>query len=399
MSILNVVIAGAGFAGVSLARELANKPGVMVTLISDKKYFCYFPTLYHAATGHPGSESSIPLESIFENTKNVLVIQDVVVGIDKDGKKVKTESSQDYDYDVLAIGLGVVTSYFGIKGLEENAFGVKSIQQVEALKAHFHQVLIDDEKPDTNYLVVGAGPTGVELAGAMSSYLRTIVKRHRLRRSKVSIALVEAAPRVLPRSAEVVSQKVTRRLRKLGVKVMVEQKVEGATSDSLVVNGRPIESQTVIWTAGVTNHPFFGQQGELFKLNERHKVEVDAYLQAADGIYVIGDNASTPFSGLAQIAVHDGKFVAKNILRMISGQKMEEYTTSQPVTVVPVGPGWAAVEGRRWHLTGRIGSWMRRAADLVGYLDVLPVKMALALWIRRHDHYDDCYICRRNSLR
>src|SRR5690606_38529368 len=126
---------------------------------------------------------------------------------------------------------------------------------------------------------------------ALSSNLRAIVKRHKLKRSKVSIALVEAAPRVLPRSSEAVSIEVTKRLRQRGVKVMVGQKVEGASSDSLTANGEPIPSQTVIWTAGVTNHPFFAEHQKVFTLNERRKVEVDDYLMAAEDVYVVGDNA------------------------------------------------------------------------------------------------------------
>src|SRR5690606_27530678 len=114
-----------------------------------------------------------------------------------------------------------------------HSFGVKSIGEVEKLSAHFHQLMIDDQQPDVNYVVVGAGPTGVELAAAMSTYLRAIAKSHKLKRRKISIELVEAAPRVLPRSTEKVSRIVTKRLRKLGVTVKVGQKVEGASIDSL----------------------------------------------------------------------------------------------------------------------------------------------------------------------
>src|SRR5690606_6211061 len=159
MAIKNILIIGGGFAGVKMARELSNKPGFLVTLISDKDYFCYYPTLYHSATGHPGSESSIPLEQIFGQVKNVIVVQDTVVGIDTKSKTVSTASGASYTYDVAAIGLGVVTSYFNIEGLEEHSFGVKSVGEVEKLKAHFHQLMIDDQQPDVNYVVVGAGPT------------------------------------------------------------------------------------------------------------------------------------------------------------------------------------------------------------------------------------------------
>ena len=398
MAIKNVVIVGGGFAGVKMARELSNKPGFLVTLISDKDYFCYYPTLYHSATGHPGSESSIPLEQIFGRVKNVIVVTDTVTGFDVKNKTVTTASGASYPYDALALALGVVTSYFNIDGLEENSFGVKSIAEVERLKAHFHQLMIDEQQPDTRYVVVGAGPTGVELAAAMSSYLRSIAKNHKLKRRKIAIDLVEAAPRVLPRSSEKISKMVVKRLRKLGVSVMVGQKVEGASINSLVANGKPIPSHTVIWTAGVTNHPFYKQHQNQLKLNDRGKVEVDAYLQAAPDVYVLGDNAATQYSGLAQTAVHDGSFVAHNLLRAQRGQSLHEYKMNAPITVVPVGPGWAVVEWGKRGFGGLPGAFLRRAADFVGYYDVLPLVSAWRLWSARHNHFEDCAVCRKNAL-
>ncbi len=398
MAIKNIVIVGGGFAGVKAARELSNKPGFLVTLISDKDYFCYYPTLYHSATGHPGSESSIPLEQIFGKIKNVLVVKDTVTTLDVHDQAVTTASGAKYAYDELVLALGVVTSYFNIEGLEQNSFGVKSISEVEELKAHFHQLMIDDNQPDAHYVVVGAGPTGVELAAAMSSYLRTIAKNHKLKRRKISIDLVEAAPRILPRSTQKISKLVAKRLRKLGVTVRVGQKVEGASIDSLMANGQPIPSQTVIWTAGVTNHPFYKQHQSQLKLNDRGKVEVDARLQAAPHVYVLGDNAATQYSGLAQTAVHDGQFVAQNLLRAQQGQPMLEYQIGTPITVVPVGSGWAAVERGKYGFGGVIGGWLRRAADFVGYYDVLPLTSAWRLWTARHDHYEDCAVCRKNTL-
>ena len=398
MAIKNVVIAGAGFAGVKLARTLANKPGFLVTLISDKDYFCYYPTLYHSATGHPGSESSILLEQIFGQVRNVLVVQDKVTGLDKSAKTITTASGKVHQYDIAAFSLGVVTSYFNIEGLEEHTFGVKSVQQVEQLQNHFHQLLIDENQPDRSYVVVGAGPTGVELAAAMSSYLRQIVKNHNIKRRKISIDLVEAAPRVLPRSSEKASKKVAKRLKSLGVNIMVGQKVEGATADSLTANGKPIPSQTVIWTAGVTNHPFFKQHQDQFEFNERGKVKVDKFLQSSPDVYVLGDNADTKFSGLAQTAVHDGKFVGQNLIRLQQGQAPQEYSISTPITVVPVGHGWAIAEWGNRSLGGRLGSWLRRAADFIGYYDVLPLGVTWRLWAARHNHGEDCLVCRRNAL-
>lgn len=383
-----VVIVGGGFAGIKAARQLADQTGFAVSLISNKDYFCYYPTLYHSATGHPGSESSIPLATIFKGT-NVKLVIDTVTELHTTKRTVSTQSGRTIAYDELIVALGVVTSYFGIAGLEEYSYGVKSIEQILELKNHFHQLMVEENQPDLNYLVVGAGPTGVELAAAMGSYLRQVARHYKLPKRRISISLIEAAPRVLPRSSERVSKLVTKRLKQLGVKVMTNQKVEGNTAESLTVSGQKIPSHTVIWTAGVTNHPFFKDHPADFTLNERGKVVVDEHLQAAPHIYVIGDNAATPYSGLAQIAVHDGAFVADHLLRLSRHQESLAYQAHMPTTVVPVGHNWAIVESGKISFGGWPGHLMRRAADLVGYWDVLPARTALGLWLARHDHQED----------
>ncbi len=396
MADTRIVIVGGGFAGVKAARQLANRSGLSVTLVSNKDYFCYYPTLYHSATGHPGSESSIPLAEIFKGT-NVNLIIDTVTELHSRSKTVVTQSAQKIAFDELILALGVVTSYFGIAGLEEYSYGVKSIDQLLELKNHFHQLMVDEHQPDTSYLVVGAGPTGVELSAAMGAYLKQVARHYKLRKTRINICLIEAAPRVLPRSSERASKLVTRRLRQLGVKVMTNQKVEGSTAESLTVSGQKIPSQTVIWTAGVTNHPFFKDHPNDFSLNERGKVVVDKHLLAAPHIYVIGDNAATPFSGLAQIAVHDGSFVADHILRLAAGQQPVEYHSQAPTTVVPVGHNWAIVEMGKISFGGLAGHLLRRAADLVGYWDILPASTALKLWLARHDHQEDYLAVSKHS--
>ncbi|HEY9715655.1 MAG TPA: FAD-dependent oxidoreductase, partial [Chroococcales cyanobacterium] len=294
-----VLIVGGGFGGVKAALELCDDDRFEVTLLSDRTDFRYYPTLYHVATGGKRANSSIPLHSLFEG-KTITLMQGVAKTLDRKAKAIVTETGQKVPYDTLILALGVVTNYFGIEGLEQYSFGIKSQDEAERLKEHLHQQLTSEHKPDLNYVIVGAGPTGIELAGALPSYLHRIMENHGIEHRAIHVDLIEAAPRLLPRLPQDTSRMVQRQLKRLGVKLYVGQAVQGETADELIVNGKPIRSHTVIWTAGVTNHPFFKDNG--FSLLNRGKVATDIYLQTDPDIYVIGDNANTPYSGMAQTA-------------------------------------------------------------------------------------------------
>jgi NADH dehydrogenase len=386
----HVLIVGGGFGGVKAALEMADDPRLSVSLLSDDSDLRYYPTLYHTATGGPKANSSIPLTRIFED-KTVEIINGQVVSIDRKAKSVTTVDGRVFEYDSLVIGLGVVTNYFGIPGLPEYAYSIKTQAEVARFKDHLHQQLNEDKRPDLNYVIVGAGPTGIELAGALPGYLNQIIKNHNLAARKVHIDLIEASPRLLPRLSKDISTKVQKRLKKLGIKLYVGSAVTAETADELTVNGKPIRSHTVIWTAGVTNHPFFKENQ--FVLTKRGKVGVDAYLQAEDNIYVIGDNANTPYSGLAQTALHDGEFVAKNLKRKAAGKSLKSYVVKQPITVIPAGPHWAAVLWSGVHFTGRSGWFIREAADFMGFHDVEPWPVAMKQFMTEFERQDECEVC------
>ncbi|HWT55952.1 MAG TPA: FAD-dependent oxidoreductase [Candidatus Microsaccharimonas sp.] len=387
-----VLIVGGGFAGVKTALELADDDRFVVTLLSDQPYLRYYPTLYHTATGGTGANSNIPLARLFQN-KHVKVVPGRATTLDKRAKVLTTEDGKTYEYDTLVLALGVVTNYFGIQGLREFSYGIKSINEANRLKAHLHQQLIDDKKPDLNYVIIGAGPTGIELAGALPGYLKEIMLKHGVEPRKVHIDLIEAAPRLLPRLPRDTSRMVARQLKRLGIRLYLKQAVQGVTADELTVNGKPIRSHTVIWTAGVTNHPFF--KDNAFALTLRGKVSVDAYLQAEDNIFVIGDNANTPYSGLAQTAVIDGAFLAKNLKRRKSGRDMRSYIVKKPITVIPAGPKWAAVIWGSVRMYGRLGWILRELGDLRGFLDYETIPGAIEQWTTEFAEEDGCTVCHK----
>lgn len=381
----HIVIVGGGFAGVKAALELSKHQDFTVTLISKTDTFNYYPTLYKTATGGSRVISSMPLSEIF-NGKAVQLIVDVVTTIDRQKKLLHTESGKDVSYDSVILALGVVTNYFGIEGLEEFSLAMKSIGKAEALKAHLNQQIRDTGKPDLNYVVVGGGPTGVELAGALPHYIRHLFKKYRVPERPVHVDLIEAQPRLLPLSPESISRAATRRLQKLGIKIMAGKAVQGETVDSIMVSGHPIASHTVIWTAGVTNNPFF--KANNFTLGAHGKVVVDEFLQAEPNIYVIGDNANTQYSGLAQTALRDAVFVARHLVRQTQNQELAPYQAKKPIYVYPIGERWAAVQWGPFVFYGILGWLLREAADWVGYHDLEPWWIATARTFDGHIHED-----------
>ncbi|HET7320664.1 MAG TPA: FAD-dependent oxidoreductase [Candidatus Saccharimonadales bacterium] len=390
-----VLVVGGGFAGIKATLELADDEHFDLTLLSDRQDFRYYPTLYHTATGGKRANSSITLQSLFAD-KQVTLAQGKAITLDRKAKTITTSEGETYAYDTLLLSLGVVTNYFGIQGLEQFSYSIKSSDEAERFKRHLHEQLINDHRPDLNYVIVGAGPTGIELAGALPHYLRRLMKVHGVRERAIHIDLIEAAPRLLPRLPHDTSRMVQRQLKRLGVRLYTGQTVQGETADALMVNGKPITSHTVVWTAGVTNHPFF--KDNAFVLTNRGKVATDVYLQAEDNIFVLGDNANTPYSGMAQTALHDGQFVAENLKRRKDGKDFKSYSVKRPITVIPAGDKWAAVIWGKLRIYGWLGYALREAADFIGFRDYESWPAATRQWLTEFEREDLCPVCAKTTI-
>ncbi len=392
----NVVVVGGGFAGVKAALELSKQKNVSVTLVSDKPDFIYYPTLYRTATGGSDDQSAIPLENIFADSSAQIVIG-TVASVNKEQKFITLSSRKNIAYDQLVLALGVVSNYFNIPGLKENSYGIKSIEDAEQLKRHLHGHLLSEKQPDKHYIVVGGGPTGIELAGALSWYMRDIMKKHGIKGRVPHIDLVEAMPSLMPRLPKQVGKSIAKRLRKLGVKLYLNSKVEGASADELTVNGKPLRSHTIIWTAGVANNPFFAKNG--FALSPRGKALVDEFLRAegSKDIFVLGDNAETPFSGMAQTAIYDAEFITHNVRFVAEGRPKLAYKPKEPIYVTPVGPRWASVEWGRWYFDGKLGWLLRNSADIGAFLELQSPLDAAEQFATVFDREDLCPVCGFNT--
>jgi NADH dehydrogenase len=391
MSKHKVVIVGGGFGGIKAALELAEDKRFHVTLLSDRPDFRYYPSLFRTATGGKKIISSIPLDKLFEN-KSVHLVVDKLVAIDKTTRLLKTKKKHQLEYDAAILGLGSMTNYCGIDGLEKYSYGIKSVEDAVRLKQQLHKQLIEHKHPDLNYVVVGGGPTGVELAGVLPSYLKAICKKHGIIKPRIHVDLIEGAPRLLPRMPKAFSKAVTRHLRKLGVRIYLKTQVKAEAADGLIINGRKILSHTVIWTAGVNNNPFFADAG--CQLAKNGRVRVDQYLQSDPGVYVIGDNADTPYSGMAQTALYDGKFVATNLKRMAEKKDPKPYYAKLPIYVIPAGNHWSAVLWDGVQIYGFLGWLLRRAADLIAYHDYEPFRQATPRWLAEDDSEESCPVCK-----
>lgn len=372
---MNITIVGGGFGGVKAALELAKHSKNQITLISKSENFQYYPSLYRTATGYSYNESWIPLTDLFAAHKNVRIVIDEIVSIAPNKMTIKGTSKTTYTYNKLILALGSITSFFGIEGIETYSYGIKSESEIRRLQQHLFDAMKDGDDTEKHYVIIGAGPTGVELAGALGDYIRTLRSKFGISKRKLNINLVEAAPRVLPRCSETISKRAHARLEKLGVHVQTNCRVERQTTEGLTINGVPLESQTVIWTSGVANSPFYGANAKHFTLNERGKVVVNDHLLARPNVYVIGDNAATLMAGLAQTALHDGKYVAAYLM----GNKAA-YAPPVPASVVPIGRHWATFEWKSLRFTGWLAALLREFADIIGYCDIMPLPKSIARW-------------------
>lgn len=378
---MHVVIVGGGFGGVKAALELSKKQIGKITLISDESYFLHHATLYATATGKNLAESVIPLKTIFAEHPNVEIIEDKITAFDPTRHLIT--GKKDYHYDKLILALGMVTTYFNIKGMHKHAYGIKSLNDIREFQDHIHDELVH-KKLDREYFVVGAGSTGVEMAAALNDYLKSLKLTHRLKQTKSKVVLVEAAPRIVPHLSETASSKIARQLKKQGVKVMAGHKVSALENDRIIIDSKAYETTTAIWTSGVANNPFFTDNEQYFHLAPNGRVNVNPYLEALQDVYVIGDNNTVKYSGTAWPTLNQAKHVANNITRLATKRPQQKFHPRSAPAGIPLGEKWGYVEWHGVYISGKTGAFTRRLMELYGYCQLLPFRKAVPVW-RAHE--------------
>lgn len=382
---MHVVVVGGGFGGVKAALELSKRQIGKITLISDHSYFLHHATLYATATGQSTEESVIPLHLIFAKHPNVEIVEDKIASFDPNRKLISSKN-KDYHYDKLVLALGSVTTFFGNKSLEEHAYGIKTLDEVTKFHEHIHEEVVHQQL-DKEYFVIGGGLTGVEMASALNNYLHKLKTLYRLPLVQPKVTLIEAKPRLLPSMSETASKKAHAELKKQGVRLLVNHRVDSLTTGKITVEGKLYETTTAIWTSGTANNPFFKKNGGYFDLAKDGRVNVNPYLEALDDVYVIGDNTTIQTHGMAWPALRQAKHVAKNITRAATKRPQLRYRTTSVPIGVPVGEKWGYVEWFGVYVSGRSGAIARRLMELYGYTQLLPLHEAVPIW-RAHDVAD-----------
>jgi NADH dehydrogenase len=397
-----VLIVGGGFAGIKCALELAkNGSKLDITLVSDKTHFEYHAYLYRVVTGKSPLEVCVRLSEIFKNTK-VKVISDTITSVELQNNVAYGLFGSKYSYDYIVLALGSQTEYFNIEGLKNFSYGFKSINEALRLKKHIHAMFSkctvaktheDKLRCMVQLAIVGAGPSGVELAGELALYTKRLAKMHNVDPKLVSIDLIDNAPRVLPMMSEDASSIVKARLQKLGIQLMLNKKVVKEDIDVLYLNDDSIKAKTIIWTAGTKINELYSSI-EGLKQNKKGQVIVNDYLnpEGFKNVFVVGDAAETKFSGLAQTAVYDGIFVAKNIINIEQKLTLKKYVPKMPIYILPVGEGWAIMAGKSV-VAGYLIWLLRRAVDFMFFVSILPFRKAIIAFDVNSKLCETCDIC------
>jgi len=382
-----VVIVGGGFGGLAAAKALRKTPAEIV-LIDRTNHHLFQPLLYQVATSElaPGQIGS-PIRGILRNQKNTTVILGEVTGVDKDQKCVFV-SNVDHErvplaYDYLILATGVTHSYFGHDEFEKFAPGMKSLADAVAVRNKVLQAFEQaeaEEDPSRHrdlltFVLVGAGPTGVEMAGAIAVLVRNTLRSEfrRIDPAAARIVLVDAGSRVLGSFSEDLSRAAKDRLQKLGVEVRLGRGVDHIDGEGVMVAGERILSKTVIWTAGVAPSP----AGKWLNVGTdragRVLVQKDLTVRGYPEIFVVGDTASLdqdgkPLPGVAQVAMQQGRYAGRLIHRRLIGEPAPRpFRYFDKGNLAVVGKGFAVLQSGRVHLKG-LPAWLAWAAVHLQFL-------------------------------
>ena len=375
-----IVIVGGGFAGCKAALELANKKNFEVTLISSSPHFEYHGALYRSATGYSPMEVVIPIKDILKRAKNVTFILDTIERIDSKKNCVISIDGNLYDYDNVIFAMGNVVNYFGIDGMEKYSLSMNSISHTIAIRNQL-TTLFKQSGSSPTVAIVGAGASGVELAGEVEHFAKLVANRYGIESVKPKVVLIEGADRVLPMLDAKLSEKAAERLKKLGIDLRLNTRVNSCEAGKVCLDSGDLLADCIVWTAGSRAPDFYAKHSKVFTI-ERGRAKVDDYLRAygQDNIYVLGDNANTKFSGMAQTALHDAKFVTRNFTREVNNQPLAQYKAYHPIYVIPVGHKWAVLQTQNKKWSGYKAWLVRRKADKQIFENFLPYKQAIKTW-------------------
>ena len=370
-----IVIVGAGFAGLNAARALAGKP-VQVTIVDRKNHHTFQPLLYQVATGglSPG-EIAAPIRSVFRGDTDVVSLMEEVQGFDLERKVVKT-SEQELSYDYLVVAAGATHAYFGHDEWEPYAPGLKTIEDALEIRRRVllafelaeRQAIAGEAGEPLNFVVVGGGPTGVELAGTLAEISRHVLAKEfrSIDPARARIMLLEGGPRVLAAYPPDLSHSAQQQLEKLGVEVRTNAMVTLVEPGAVRVADTRIVAAVVLWAAGVAASPLGKMLAVPCDRAGRVLVKPDLTIPGHPDVFVVGDLASVrddhgqPVPGLAPAAIQEGKYVAKTILGDLKGKARKNFHYWDKGTLATIGRAAAVAQFGKLHISGFIAwlSWL-----------------------------------------
>jgi len=368
-----IIIVGAGFAGLNAARELGSRREVDVLVIDRRNHHLFQPLLYQVAmAGLSPAEIAAPIRTLLSQHRNIRVLCEEVTAVDLDGRRVATTAGS-HEYDYLLVACGSRHSYFGRPEWEQFAPGLKTIEQATEIRRRVLTAFEEAEKePDPTrrkalltFVIVGGGPTGVELAGAIGEMSRfTLARDFRNVDPKLTrVILVEAGPRILPMFSEEQASRAVRDLESLGCQVWTSSKVTNVTADSVDIDSKRVAAATTLWAAGVEA---VSLRAPLAAPTDRHgRIVVGADLSLADHpeVFVAGDLAHVDdengelLPGVAPVALQQGRFVGEAILRDIAGKPRGGFRYFDKGQMATIGRSRAIVEVGRLHFAGFL-AWL-----------------------------------------
>jgi len=397
MSQPRVIIVGGGFAGLAAAKALRNT-AAEIMLIDRTNHHLFQPLLYQVATSVlTPSQIATPIRSILRNQKNTTVIMGEVTGVDKDQKYVVVSDADRQNvpiaYDYLILATGSSHSYFGHNEFAEYAPGLKSLADAEAARNKILQAfeLAEAEEDPTRhrdlltFVLVGAGPTGVEMAGALAIFVRSTLKSNfrRIDPASASIVLIDAS-HILGSFSENLSKAAKQRLEKLGVEIRLGHSVDRIDAEGVVIGDERIASKTVIWTAGVAPSPAGKWLNVETDRAGRVRIQKDLTVPGHPEIFVVGDTASLdengkPLPGVAQVAIQQGRYAGNAIHnRVVGNPNPSEFRYFDKGNMAVVGKGFAVLQSGRVQLSG-LTAWFAWAAVHLQFLATSSLRLTVFL--------------------
>ncbi len=370
-----VVIVGGGFAGLNAAKKLGRCRGVEVTLIDRRNHHLFQPLLYQVATaGLSPADIAAPIRSILSGYKNIRVIQGTVTSVDFDNNEVNSDFGK-VEFDYLILACGATHSYFGNDDWEQAAPGLKTIENATEIRRRILTAFEGAERStdpalqrkNLTFVVVGGGPTGVEMAGAIGEMSRYALARdfRSINAKSTRVFLMEAGPRILSAFPQNLSDRASRDLEKLGVQIWTSSLVTQLDDDGVTVGNERIDAATVIWAAGVKASGLGEKLGVEVDRAGRIKVQSDLSLPNHPHVFVAGDQAcangkdGTQLPGVAPVAVQQGRFIANTIANEIEKKTTtrSEFNYVDKGIMATIGRNKAVLQSGRWQMSGWF-AWM-----------------------------------------